>query len=306
MHDDSTAVSVVIPARNAATTLGAQLEALAAQQASGTWEVVVADNGSTDATRTVAESWAVRFPRLRVIDARARRGASAARNIGAANARGRLLLFCDADDVVAPGWVEHMASALSSYDLVGGVLENHALRRSGSASVSWEASAEIHLHYWPRYEATPGSSLGIRRTVFDRLGGFDEQLITGEDVDLCWRAQLAGHSFGRAHDAVAHSRPRVGLRAIYRQAYSYGEGHRQLRHKYAEFITADAASPSADGTASATAESLAGRRSVVSRVRRLFTASGLADLTWRLGQALGERLTRADRALTPLARNATG
>ena len=97
------AVSVVIPARNAARTLDAQLQALAAQRFPAEWEVLVSDNGSTDATRAVAVEWAGRIPLLRVIDASARPGASAARNLGAAAAHGELLLFCDADDVVADG-----------------------------------------------------------------------------------------------------------------------------------------------------------------------------------------------------------
>ncbi|WP_308220563.1 glycosyltransferase [Humibacter sp. RRB41] len=300
MTNDSTTVSVVVPARNAAMTLNAQLEALAQQKVSCAWEVLISDNGSTDATRDVAERWAGRIPLLRVIDASARRGASAARNLGAAAASGELLLFCDADDVIAPGWVNQMAKALDVYALVGGVLENHSLRRSHGVSVSWNASAEIRLRYWTRYEATPGSNLGIRRTIFDELGGFDEYLVTGEDVDLCWRAQLAGHTFGRVRDAVVLARPRIGARAIYRQAYSYGEGHRQLRHKYAAFIAADADYEAPSSTAPAVE-----RRSASRRLRRLFTASGFADVTWRVGQTLGELLSRADRRVTPLTRDVT-
>nr|WP_274636855.1 glycosyltransferase [Microbacterium bovistercoris] len=305
MADEPIIVSVVIPAHNADATLDAQLESLAQQQVSYRWEVLVSDNGSSDATADTAERWSGQIPILRVIDSSMRRGASSARNLGATAARGKILLFCDADDVTAPGWVEHMADSLAEHDLVGGVLENNALRRPGAISVSWEASAEIRLRYWTRYEAGSGSNLGIRRAVFDEIGGFDERLITGEDVDLCWRAQLGGHSFARVHDAVVHSRPRVGLRAIYRQAYSYGEGHRQLRHKYAVFIAADAdheAPPSASAAAPGKHPDV--HRSLTRRLRRLFTASGLADLTWRIGETLGERLSRADQRLTPLTGDA--
>lgn len=297
---DEVVVSIVVPAHNAAATLGAQLEALGGQQLSQPWEIVLADNGSTDDTRGVAERWAQRAPRLRIIDAGARRGASAARNIGAGAARGTLLLFCDADDVVDADWADRMVSALADSALVGGVLENRRLRQAGAASVSWEANAEIRLHYWIRFEAASGSNLGIRRDVFESLGGFDESLITGEDVDLCWRAQLAGHSFGRVRDAIIHSRPRVGLRAIHRQAFTYGQGHRQLRHKYAAFIQQDAAAaPPAVVPGGGTAAPSSGN-SMWQRVRRLGTASGLADLVWRLGEAQGERFTRADRAVTPV------
>lgn len=302
MADDAVTVSVVIPAYNAAATLARQLEAFEQQRVSQPWELIVADNGSTDDTRAVAEGWAVRIPALRVVDAGERRGASAARNLGAAAARGDLLLFCDADDVIERDWVERMASSLAHHDLVGGVLETRTLRRPGAASVSWEANAEIRLHYWTRYEAASGSNLGIRRGVFEELGGFDEHLVTGEDVDLCWRAQLGGRSFGRVHDAVVKSRPRIGLQAVYRQAYSYGEGHRQLRRKYEAFIAAESAEEPPRLPPEPPASAPADRGRVARRLRRLFTASGLADLTWRLGETLGERFTHADRQVVPLVR----
>lgn len=306
MTDDNVSVSVVIPAWNAAVTLSEQLEALSAQVTALDGEVIVADNGSTDGTAAVARRWADRIPRLRVVDAAARRGPAAARNIGAAAARGRLLVFCDADDVVASEWLALMISGLEEHDLVGGLLETRSLRRPGAVTVSWEPTAEIHLHYWTRFEATPSSNLGIRRVAFDALGGFDEALVTGEDVDLCWRAQVAGFSFGRVPGAVVRSRPRVGLRAIYRQAFSYGKGHRQLRKKYAEHIAAHveaAAERSSGAMDTARPEATSPRRSTGARVRRLLTPSGRADLTWRVGQSLGEHLSRADRHIGTLPRD---
>ena len=70
------------------------------------WEVVVADNGSDDGTRACVQRWSERHPRIHLVDASARRGAAAARNIGVRSARGRLLAFCDADDVEAAGGID--------------------------------------------------------------------------------------------------------------------------------------------------------------------------------------------------------
>src|SRR5690606_10578144 len=92
-------ISVVIPARDAARWIDAQLGALACQEVPVPWEVVVADNGSTDDTVARAEAWADRLP-VRVVDASGRPGPNHARNQGTAAARGDLLLYCDADDVV--------------------------------------------------------------------------------------------------------------------------------------------------------------------------------------------------------------
>src|SRR5204862_175427 len=77
-------VSVLIPVRNAARLLPDQLNALAAQDYDGPWEVVVADNGSSDGSASVARRLAGRLPSLRVVDASGRRGAGPARNAGAA------------------------------------------------------------------------------------------------------------------------------------------------------------------------------------------------------------------------------
>ena len=115
-------VSVVIPAFNAQATLGDQLEALTRQTEPGAFEVVVVDNGNTDATRDVALTFASRLP-LRIVDARERSSEPYARNVGLREAATRSVAFCDADDVVAPGWVAAMQRALSTHDLVTGPLE---------------------------------------------------------------------------------------------------------------------------------------------------------------------------------------
>lgn len=97
-------LSVIIPCCNATATLGAQLASIAAQAYDSPWEVLVADNGSSDDSRAIALSYAASIPSLRVIDASGKRGAAHARNMGAAAATGTFLLFCDADDEMAPGY----------------------------------------------------------------------------------------------------------------------------------------------------------------------------------------------------------
>src|SRR3712207_4277359 len=81
-------LSVVIPCLNAASTIAVQLAALSRQSWPGEWEVIVADNGSTDRSRRIAESYGDRLPGLRVVDASDRRGQAHARNLGAAAATG--------------------------------------------------------------------------------------------------------------------------------------------------------------------------------------------------------------------------
>ena len=120
-------VTVIVPVRNGARTLPEQFEALAAQRYDGAWELIVADNGSTDTTLAVCASWTDRLPRLRVVDASERAGSSHARNVGASAANGELLAFCDADDVVDESWLQAIVESARDHDLVGGVQDEARL-----------------------------------------------------------------------------------------------------------------------------------------------------------------------------------
>jgi glycosyltransferase involved in cell wall biosynthesis len=108
MPDDASRlprISVIIAMRDAAGTLVEQLEALTQQTYTGWWEVLLVDNGSTDAGCDLGRSYEGRLRNLRVIDASERPGCAHARNVAAVHARGEVLAFCDADDVVSPGWL---------------------------------------------------------------------------------------------------------------------------------------------------------------------------------------------------------
>ena len=124
------AVSVVIPARNAAATLDAALDSLHAQTMPD-WEAIVVDNGSTDGTATVAHTHAARDPRVRLLRAEAG-GASAARNAALAIARGRHLLFLDADDWIAPTHLERLLGLLAAAPAATAAYWSH-MKRTGVA-----------------------------------------------------------------------------------------------------------------------------------------------------------------------------
>lgn len=216
-------VSVVIPVRNASATLGAQLDALARQDHRGPWEVVIVDNGSTDDTAAVAAGWADRLPGLRVVSAVDRAGPAYARNVGAAEAKGELLVYCDGDDVASPGWLAAMVAAARDADVVGGRLDdtilNTAVTRSWRPAPPTDAAPPVQ-RFLP---AAASANLAIRKEVLEDLGGWREDYVAGyEDVELCWRAQLAGRRFAFAPGAVMGYRYRTGLRDLARQYYAYG------------------------------------------------------------------------------------
>lgn len=214
--------SVIIPVFNEAEHLPSQLAALEGQTYEGAWEVVVADNGSTDGSDDIARSWADRLPDLRVVYGSDKQGCGYARNVGARAARGDFIVVCDADDVVGPGWLEAMVEAGRLYDVVGGRLETSTLN---SPSVeSWRPPQGVDglpspIGFLPH---APGGNCGVRTEVFHDLGGWREDLESGDDVDFSWRAHLASYRLGYAPDAVVHYRFRDDPWVTARQAFHYG------------------------------------------------------------------------------------
>lgn len=217
----------MVPVLDGLPWLEAQLAALCAQACSESWEIVVADNGSVDGTVDVARSWARRGATLRVLDASGRAGPAAARNIGAQAAAGELLAFCDADDEVRPGWLDAIARALAAAEVVGGVFDMASL--NGGRPTTPAPPATWQMGFLP---AGLSSNLGVRRSVFEEVGGFSEDLRVGEDVDLCWRLQLAGHRFALAPEAVVAKREDEAFGRVFRRGLSYGRSGPLLYRRY--------------------------------------------------------------------------
>jgi GT2 family glycosyltransferase len=231
LRDSPRHVTIVVPVRNAEAWFAAQLQALSAQRYDGAWDILVADNGSTDETVSVARSWADRLP-LRVVDASARPGINAARNIAAGQADGDLLAFCDGDDLVGPGWLAALAEAAQRFDLVGGRLDEDSLNSAGAPQRPRmpEGALPVALDFLP---FAVGANLAIWADVLDRLGGFDERFLLGnDDVELSFRAQVHGHRLGYAPDAVVSYRHRNGHLELFRQFRTYGRSEPLLYADY--------------------------------------------------------------------------
>jgi glycosyltransferase involved in cell wall biosynthesis len=196
------AASVIVPARNAAATLAATLAAAAAEQPA---ELIVVDDGSTDATREIAAGQGAR-----VVDGPGT-GPGAARNAGAAAASGEVLVFLDADCRPVAGWLAAGLTALAGHDLIQGRVEPDpkAVRSPFERTLSVPSA----------YGLFESANLFVRRELFERLGGFEDWLSgpevrflgarvgekgLGEDVDFGWRAVRAGARTGFSDAALVH------------------------------------------------------------------------------------------------------
>jgi GT2 family glycosyltransferase len=225
-------ISVVLPVRDGLPWLDAQLGALASQHCDEPWEVVVADNGSQDGSVALVGVWAQRCRAIRLVDASARPGAAAARNAGVRAAEGELLAFCDADDVVQPGWLDACVAALGHADVVAGTFDLTLLNDPvvDDPAVNEPAPAvTTQLGFLP---AGLAANLAARREAFSTVGGFSEDLLVGEDIDLCWRLQLQGFRFAIAPGAVVARRERGELGPLFRRALAYGRCGPLLYRRY--------------------------------------------------------------------------
>ncbi len=231
-HVDTPKLSVILCTFNGASTIGDQLDALAAQRASIPWELVVVDNRSTDGTADLVRS-AWRGPAsLTIVSAGDKPGLSYARNVGVEAALAPLLAFCDDDDMVDEGWVQGLADALDDHALVAPSIRydrlNTAEERAGRA--------EFQSHGIETVLGMPvcSGACGVRRELWDALGGNDELLTgTGEDFDFSLRAQrLEGVTPYFAADAIYQQRLRSDSGSIFAQAQAFGSSHATLWARY--------------------------------------------------------------------------
>ena len=190
-------ISVVVPARDAAATIGATLAGLAAQEHAPD-EVIVVDDGSTDATVALAQATAVV---TRVVRGPGE-GPGAARNAGAAAATGDVLAFLDADCEPQPRWLRAALGALETAELVQGRTTPPPDARVGPFDRTLWVVAP-----WGLFET---ANLLVRRELFDRLGGFEPWLSPArskelaEDVWFGWRAVRSGARTAFCEEALVH------------------------------------------------------------------------------------------------------
>jgi glycosyltransferase involved in cell wall biosynthesis len=235
-------VSVVIPCYNGEATITETLEALVRQEWDGGWEIVLSDNGSTDSSVEIFQKIAEAHPEIpmRVADASQRPGQPHALNTGVQAAFGQAVLFCDTDDVVAPGWLSAMAVALKNHDFVAARMD---LRKLNEDWV-YQSRRNIQEKELPKIGYPPylyhagGGTIGFRKTVFEKVGEFDHSLPYLHDTDFCFRSQLAGFKIHYVPEAVMYYRFRSDLDTMFYQAYRYARYNVILSKRYKSYGTA--------------------------------------------------------------------
>jgi GT2 family glycosyltransferase len=184
--------SVVIATRDRCRALKRALESLAQQDNTPPYEVVVVDNGSTDATRDAVERAASTSVVRYCYEPQANRGA--ARNRGVAQATGTYILFCDDDVRVPRNWIAaHLAGHAGDDDVVNGPILN--------VREAFDEPKPTFANYSRAFLCT--CNVSLRKSSFDRCGGFDERfdLYGWEDTELGVRLREGGARWRFAWDA---------------------------------------------------------------------------------------------------------
>ena len=222
-------VSVVVCSYNGARTIRQTLEGLRRLDYPK-YEVIVVDDGSTDATPSIATEYGVR------LISGPNRGLSHARNVGMRAAQGEIVAYIDDDAWPDRHWLTYLVAAFNRtpHAAIGG--PNMPPRGDGdiAACVANAPGGPIHvLVSDTEAEHIPGCNMAFRRTALESIGGFDEQFRkAGDDVDVCWRLTEAGMTIGFSPTAVVWHHRRNSVGAYVRQQRGYGEAEALLERKW--------------------------------------------------------------------------
>ena len=205
--------TVVIPVYNGERYLADALESVLSQTHRHL-EAIVVNDGSKDGTALIAERYAQIDPRIRVIHQR-NRGLSGARNTGLTHAQGEFVGFLDHDDALAPSKLEHQIAFLNEHPDCGLVYGDYVWANSDleplQTVVMDTPPVPLRELYLYRNWFTPVVPL-LRRSLIERVGGFDEHLRGAEDWDYwlrCSRHTTFRYAPGvvasyRTHDDQMH------------------------------------------------------------------------------------------------------
>jgi hypothetical protein len=233
---DWPSITVVICAYNAAATLDQCLSCASALDYP-LLDVLVVDDGSTDATASIASH----YPRVRLVRI-PHAGLSVARNAGLQAATGQLIAYLDSDAYPTPEWPYYLALGLDGPEVggVGGPNVPPVDALPGAHCVAHAPGGPVHvLVSDDRAEHVPGCNMAFWRDTLLECGGFDPIYTSaGDDVDICWRVQERGWDIAFHPAALVWHHRRAGLLPYLRQQLGYGRSEALVEARHPDRFTA--------------------------------------------------------------------
>lgn len=217
--------SIIIPVYMRTEWLPKCLEMACSQDFAGTYEVIVADDGSPNSS--VFKTLTGSFPGVKYIR-NEHGGPAATRNVGAKHARGRFICFLDDDSIAERSWLSEIIEPFGRSDAAG-LVNGRTLSHDRDDGLS----LALEKYIYPRKNWAT-CNIAYRKDVFQRLGGFDETFKepSWEDNDLGLRALWAGYEHVFAEDAVVYHSHEKSIDEYVKKCVLNGRGVRIFSRKY--------------------------------------------------------------------------
>ena len=221
-------ISVIIPVFNDQRGINACLVALARQTLpASSFEVIVVDNDSSPPIllNTTGQSiHLIHCPHP---------GSYSARNFGITKAKGEILAFTDADCQPEEDWLKHAIAPLikDANIIVGGDVLVSTRSSPNALELYQKLTAFDQRKNIEELGFSVTANLIARKTIFDHIGTFDEELLAGGDLEWCWRAKQAGYAIHHQESAAVYTPARTSLSDAIRQARRVQGGRIALRKK---------------------------------------------------------------------------
>lgn len=224
-------ISVVVCSYNGARTIRDCFEGLLRLEYPN-YEVIVINDGSTDATAAIAREYDFRLINTE------NRGLSSARNTGLEAAAGEIVAYIDDDAYPDPHWLTYLAATFLQTQHVGVGGPNLSPPGDGAIAdcVANAPGGPVHVLLSDQEaEHIPGCNMAFRKAALQSIGGFDPRFRTaGDDVDVCWRLLQRGWSLGFSPAAMVWHHRRNSVKAYWQQQRGYGRAEALLEKKWPE------------------------------------------------------------------------
>ena len=199
-------------------------------------EVIVVDDGSTDSTAQVIQTF-----KIKAIHLTHTIGASACRNLAVKEAKGELMGFTDSDCVAHPNWLKELVPYFEKENvgIVGGYVSNFYYRSALDRYEDTKSPLNMGRHSFGAEDAkssnayVPSCNLIIRKKAFLEVSGFQRDLNVGEDVDLCWRVRKLGYYLLYRPQGEVKHKHRNNVMSMLKRRFDYGTSEAILywRHR---------------------------------------------------------------------------